>query len=330
MRNITRLALLSSILASAGAYAGTITVTSPNNGDFLGRTNTLKFTIKQSVVKAKVTATVTFDADPTQKITVSKDFDPNTNGEITGDLTLNFAETFSEGDYTITVTVQEPNNPYNTEIRNVKVDVRKPQFRSIQPIQGAFVKGNVPIKVKLGEPNIKEWRVKINDEDIPNNSGDTETFTVNWNASSVQKDGQQRISITADDLASNTAAKEIQVTVDRRAPSAAILTPHVGQFFKSTSNVAVSLDFNDQFQGSVDPASIEVIVATTKGKFIQRVSRRVAIRKDDDATGVHKIQWTGRIKYSKKLPKQFKIIVNGLDRAGNVAVTQEVAVKLGS
>jgi hypothetical protein len=39
-----------------------------------------------------------------------------------------------------------------------------------------------------------------------------------------------------------------------------------------------------------------------------------------------KVTWTGRLRITASIPDQFKIIVEAIDRAGNVAVVQEVTV----
>ena len=74
--------------------------------------------------------------------------------------------------------------------------------------------------------------------------------------------------------------------------------------------------------GTVDVTGIDVIARKLDGTYIGRVAResyRVS-------TGVT-MRWSGRLRYKKSLPSQFKIVVSAVDRAGNTAVTQEVTVR---
>lgn len=322
------LALLLATVSAAAALAGTITVTSPNNGDFLGRTNQLRFNITGSIVRATVRATVVNDDNPNIKFEFQRDFNPDNENKITGSIDLNFAESATEGAYTITVNVTEPGNTYNTETRTVKIDVKDPVFREFQPIDGAFVRGIVPIRVQLIEPNIKEYRARINDQDIPNNvltapNAPEDYYLVNWDSSGIRLDGEQTINLKADDQANNSKKLDVKVTLDRIAPVVQIASPRPGQALRPRANIPVSIDITDQFDQSVDLTGVDVVARTLDGVFLSRVARRAT------SYNAEFFRWTGRLRWSSRLPARFKLVVTCVDKAGNVAATQEVIVTIG-
>lgn len=306
--------------AGSFAFAGTLIVTSPSNGDYLGKSNTLSFQLKGSNAQAEVKATITLDGNSNEKFEVSKRFTPDKDGNVTDSLTLAFGETTSQGNYTIVVTVDEPNNTYNPETRNVVVDVKDPEFTQFFPIDKAFVrKGIIPIRVKLNEPNMKEYRVQIDDQDIPNNSGDVSQFVVNWDTTRIEKDGPKTIKITAKDKANNSTTKTVTVTLDSLPPVVSILAPRGGTI-RPGQQLPVALDVADQFTGSIDLTGIDVTVRRMDGTFIRRVARQAFF------VSASTIRWTGRLKYDANLPNSFKLRVTAIDRATNVAAVQEVTV----
>lgn len=308
-----------SLLATT-ALAGNITVTSPNSGDFLGTTNSVKFLITGAVVQVTVKVTATLDSNPAVNVVVQQQFTPNSEGKIDNSVALNFSPSTPEGAYTLTVEVTEPGNTYNTPIIPVNVDVKVPKFGNSNPLAGSYVKGIVPIVIDLEEPNVDEWRVKINSADIPNNSGASNLISVNWDSNTIITDGPQTINVSVEDLAGNTANKDINVTVDRIKPSSTILAPTAGSFVRPGSHLAVVVQVTDQFQGSIHPTGVRVRMETMGGSPLGLVPRRNV---DNSGTS---LTWTGRLRITSGTPDQFKIIVEAIDRAGNVAVVQEVVV----
>jgi hypothetical protein len=307
-------------LIATSALAGNITVTSPNSGDFLGTTNSVKFLITGAVVQVTVKVTATLDSNPAVNVVVQQQFTPNSEGKIDNSVALNFSPSTPEGAYTLTVEVTEPGNTYNTPVIPVNVDVKVPKFGNSNPLSNSYVKGVVPIVIDLVEPNVDEWRVKINNADIPNNSGASNLISVNWDSNTIVTDGPQSINVSVEDLAGNTANKDIQVTVDRIRPSSTILAPTVGQSVRPGSQLAVVVEVEDQFQGSIHPTGIRVRMETMGGSPLGLVPRRNVDQSGDTIT------WTGRLRISGNTPDEFKIIVEAIDRAGNVAVVQEVVV----
>lgn len=318
MRNILTVALA---LFTTTVWAATITVTSPGSGDFLGKSNQVKFTITGSNAQVTINLLATLVSNPSISVEVEKQFSPDVNGEIDGSVDLNFAESTPEGNYTLVVTASEAGGNYNiVPDIDIIVDVRSPKFLNFNPLSGAFVRGTIPIAVDLDETNVKEWRVRINNADIPNNSGSTNIVAVSWDTNSIFQDGAQTINVSVEDLAGNTSNKDINVTLDRVNPSATILAPTEGASFRPHSRIAVVVNIHDQFGGSVHVTGVDVTIKSLSGQTLGRVARRSIRNFGNDLT------WTGRIRNSSQLPSEFKIVVDVIDRAGNVAVTQEVTI----
>ncbi len=316
---------LLAIATVGAAYAGTITVSSPSDGDFLGQNNTVSFNITGSSAKVTVKATATSVTDPAINVTVQKDFTPPVNGEISGNLTLNFNLSLPQGAYTLGVTATEPGNTYNTPpLLNLTVDLEAPKFLNFNPISGSFVKGIVPITADFQEANMKEWRVQVGSADIPNNTGSTNSLSVLWDTSGFTHDGQQSLNIKATDKASNSASKDITLTIDRLPPSIAINSPRDGETFRAGSNIPVVFTATDQFTGSVDKYALVAEITDMNNVVIGRVARS-SVTSNGNST-----IWSGRLRATRELPDSFKIRCTAVDRAGNVGTAQTVLVNRGS
>lgn len=322
MRDIMRGMLTGLLLVgTVASYAGTINVTSPSDGDYLGKTNTVRFNISNAEREVTVRVRAESNEDSSVVITVEDRFTPNNDGNATGSINLNFDETTPEGDWTITVRATEQGGVFNEPAPiPVVVDVTNPKVLNFSPLSGSFVKGVVPITVELDEPNMKEWRVRINNADIPSNSGTTTSFVVNWNTDSVPTDGQRTINLRIEDLASNSATSDINVTIDRIPPSSNILAPSPSTVVRPDTDIAVVVDITDQFQNSLDFTGIDVFVERMDGTFLGRVSRR------NVNTNGNTITYSGRLQSSRNLPNQFRIVVRAVDKAGNSAVEQKVDI----
>ena len=317
-------ALIAVALAGT-ALAGTITVTSPADGDFLGQNNQVKFNIKNSTTKVTVKAIATSVTDPAISITVQDDFTPPVNGEISGALTLNFNQSVPQGPYTLDVVATETGNAYNTPpTLALTIDLDKPKFLDFNPLNNGFVKGIVPISATFQEANMKEWRVQVGGTDIPNNTGTTNSLLVNWDTTGFTLDGQQSITLKATDKASNADTKTLNLTIDRRPPSLAVNSPRDGETFRAGSNIPVVMTATDQFSGSLDKFAIDVSLTTMADVVIGKVARSSA------TVNGNSIVWTGRLRADRSLPAQFKIRFTAVDKAGNVATTQTVLVNRGS
>ncbi|MBX3110483.1 MAG: hypothetical protein KF857_00615 [Fimbriimonadaceae bacterium] len=317
--------VLTAIAMAGAAFAGTITVTSPSNGDFLGQNNQVKFNITGSSAKVTVKATATSVTDPAINITVQDDFTPPVSGEISGSLTLNFNQSVPQGPYTLKVRATEPGNTYNSPADlTLTIDIDKPKFLDFNPLNNSFVKGIVPITASFREENMKEWRVQVGGSDIPNNTGVTNDLLVNWDTTGFTKDGPQSISIKATDKANNQDSKSINLTIDRLPPSLAVNSPRDGDTYRSGSNIPVVLTATDQFSGSLDKYAITVEITTMADVVIGRVARSSV------TVNGNSVVWTGRLRATRNLPAQFKLRFTAVDKAGNVATTQTVLVNRGS
>jgi hypothetical protein len=319
-------AVLVFVIASVLAGAQTLSVTSPNNGAFLGTANQVKFLITNISVEANVKVVATGPGGVTFQ--TEGDFTPNADLKIDSSLTLNIQQGSPEGPYTIVVTAKRNDNQqvFGTVNIDVTLDLTKPKFLQFNPLDGTFVRGTVRINVTVEEPNFKDYRVQVNNSDIPDNTGTVLNkegdFDVFWNTSGIQFDGAQSIGIRLRDLANNEDNRTINVTLDRVAPSVNILQPRSDTFLRRGSNVSVAVDINDISSTSVDVTGVEVVARTLNGDYLGHVARE-SYRAISQTSN----RWTGRFRYKSSNPSTFKIVVTTVDRAGNQAVTQEVIVR---
>lgn len=316
--------ILGCVSFAALASAGNINVTEPTVNDFLGKTNTVSFNITSAFAKVEVTATARSVANPAVVVTVSKEFTPDGDNEVSGSLNLNFAETQPQGAYTVTVSASEPGNTYNTVPPiPVTVDTIDPRFLNFNPIEGFFTRDALLITADFDEPNIDEWRVKVDNNDIPANTGSTSNLSVMWDVAGFADDGSHSVNISIEDLAGNTDNVNFNVTVDRVPPSSSILSPLDSLDYRPGSRIPVVIRIQDQFNNALDPRTVDVTLRDTSGTFLSRVAF-ISISNDNTT-----LVWTGRIRNVDDLPTQFIVRVEARDKAGNQAVAQEVTVDTG-
>lgn len=307
------------MLASAIAAAGTLEVSSPTDGAFVGTTNTISFIARGATLQVTVKAVVT---GPGGSFSVEQQFTPNAQGEVTGTLPLNFSASNPQGSYTIVVTATEPGNTYNSVTINVTLDTQKPKVLDFNPLPGAFVKGTVPINIRVNEPNVREMRVQVNGQDIPNNTTDQDNFTVMWDTSGIELDGPQTITIKIKDKANNEITQEIAVTLDRVSPATVIQFPRSDTPLRRGGTISVVIDVVDAQSNSISPYAVDVLITRMDGSYLGRVTRT------NTRNSGNKLTWSGRIRWQNSLPNTFKIVANAVDKAGNVAATQEVTVTI--
>lgn len=313
-----------SVVAAVGAMAGTLTVTSPEDGAFVGANTTISFRIAGGNVQVTVRAQIT-KVGGGASTTLETRVTPDESGNASGSLSWNPSDSFPEGDYDIEVTATEPGNTYNTVNLTVTLDRIKPRFRDFSPLRNSFVRGVVTITAELDELNIKEWRVTVNDADLPNNTGTSSSVSVVWDTSFIEEDGQQTIRIKVTDKAENTDTLEIPVTLDRAAPVVRIEFPRTNATVRPGSVTAIVVKVEDASQESVDWLAVLVEVRRMDGTLIRRASR---LRWAPGGSDRERI-WLGRAPVLFTDPDLFKITVNVVDKAGNVAVTQEVPLNTG-
>jgi len=337
MKRLIALGSLALCASLSIAQSRTISVSSPVNRDFLGKTNTVSFNITGARFQVKVQVVATNIAT-NQTVRSEKDFTPNSLFTITDTLPLNFDGSAPPGAWKVVVTPIEfdgvdPDklvySPPQITINPVTVDVKSPTFYTINPLDQTYVKGVganqiIHINATLNEPNIDKWKVQINAGDIPDNSGSGSTVDVDWSAKGITADGNQTISIKVDDKAKNTTSKSISVILDRISPKSQIVTPGPNTYIAPNTIIPVLVEIEDQFNDSVDATGVDVIVKTIDNKFITRVSRRATNNNGNT------LSWSGRIRYSSRIPNNFKIVVTSVDRAGNRATIQETRVRIGN
>jgi hypothetical protein len=301
----------------------TFTVTSPTQNKWLGANNTLSFNGTKAKVSVTVTAVIT---GPGGSSTVVTSVNPIVTGEFSGSMAVNFSQSVAQGNYTIVVTATEPGQTYTPVSLNVRVDTKSPKLLEFSPAQNSFIRSLVPIKFKLAEDNMKEWRVTVGGADIPNNSGTTETtLSVNWDPTTLETDGSQNVALAVKDQADNTLNFSIPLTVDRKAPNTTIQFPRADSPIRKNSDVNVVVDVTDQFSNSVDITGVDVVIQDASGAFITRVPRE-----SWREIGGSNWRWQGRIRSRVKLPSVYKIVVSTIDKAGNSATRQEVTVRPGA
>ncbi len=303
------------------AAAGQLTVTSPSTGDYLGTSNTLTFQITGATYQTTVTATINGASGTT--ISTSK-FTPNSSGEISGSLPITFATTAPAGDYTITVNATSPGTTFNTEVVTVHVIVQAPKFLDFSPISGRYVNGTVKVRATIDDANLKNWKVQVDNADIPNNTGTSTTVAVDWDSTLATNNTSHTIKITATDLAGNTASQSVSVTVDRTKPTITVTYPQSSVAVIAGAEIDVVIDISAASSSVIDQNGIDVLAQTSSGAYIVRVAR-VSAKSLNSTT----LRWTGRIRTSAvKLPKTFNLYTTAIDLAGNVATPSTVTVKL--
>ncbi|GIV01571.1 MAG: hypothetical protein KatS3mg015_0401 [Fimbriimonadales bacterium] len=307
--------------ASLTAFAGTLTVTSPEDGAFVGANTTISFRIEGGNVQVTVRAQIV-KVGGGASTTLETRVTPDESGNASGSLSWNPSDSFPEGDYDITVTATEPGNTYNVVTLTVTLDRIKPRFSDFSPLQNSFVRGVVTITAEIDEANIKEWRVTVDDADLPNNTGNTASVSVTWDTSFIEEDGAKTIKIKVTDKADNEDTLEIPVTVDRAAPTVSVLFPRSNAVIRPGSVSAVIVKITDGGPDSVDWLAVLVEMRRMDDTVIRRVYR---LR----WTGGNPSEWLGRLPVYFTDPDEFKITVRVVDRAGNVAPVQEVPLTTG-
>ena len=310
---------------AVGAMAGTLTVTAPTNGAFVGSSTNITFRIAGGVVEVTVRAVITSNVTGATT-TLETRVTPDENGNVpSGSMTWAPSQSFPEGEYTIVVSATEPGNTYQPTTIIVTLDRLDPRLFEYSPINNSFINGPITVLATVDEPNIDVWRVTVNDADLPNNTGSTQKIGVLWDPSNIELDGEQTVKINVKDLARNELTQSITVTLDRAAPVVNVVYPRVNQALIPGSLVTVLILIQDISATSVDPISVVAEIQKLDGTVIRRVSR-LAYEEVNATTA----RWIGRWKaVTPGGVNNFRLVVNVIDRAGNVAVTQIVPLTFG-
>ena len=339
-----RLVLMLGVLGFiCSAFAGNITVTAPAKGTvgtptLVGASTDVKFNLLATQPGAtEITVTVTIrKVSDNSIVTISPGtrLTPDNDGKASGQYQMTFTRGVNEEvPYKVEVRAVELGRTgeiYNTDQDLfVSPDLTRPKILQFNPSAASFVKGTVPITVQIEEPNLKDWRVQVNNQDIPNNTGTTVNsngvFVVNWNTTGIPQDGAKTITFKIRDKGDNETTLNVDVTVDRNAPTVLIATPRSGSVISPGTYINVIVDITDFSGSSVDVTGVDIVARKLDNTYVTRVAR-ISFQQTSQ-TGR---RWSGRIKWrAGLLPSDFKIIATVVDRAGNVATAQSVTVRIG-
>ena len=318
--------LLRSVFALIAAFAamlvcaGTLTVTSPSEDGFLGRTNRIAFNVSGASVQVKVSVVATALATNVSTTLVTT-VTPDDKGVATGSISLDFNENATPGAYKLTISAEETGNSYAPTELDVTVDVVSPLFVQLSPVTNGFTRGAIKVRATLEEDNLDRWTVKVGSQVIA--TGETKTIVADYDASNLAADGVQSVSISATDRAGNTATKNLSLTLDRAKPVVVITFPSDGSKVRGDLNVIV--DVTDASAASVDRTGIDVFVKRTDGVYVARVTL-VSLRATSGTTQ----RWIGRVRSRKGLfPSKYIVTASAIDRAGNASGTQQVTLRRG-
>lgn len=330
------------MLGACLAHAGTITVTSPARGSLadptlVGSSTSVAFSLRQmGQSEAKISITIRRqDNSIYSTIADAARVTPSTtNDDGSGTYNLTFLEGTPEQIFKVEVRatpIQVGATTYNADQDlYVLPDLTRPKILSVNPLNNSFVKrGIIPIKVRISEANLKDWRVQINNQDIPNNTGTTVDglgyFTVNWDNRGIVLDGAQTATIRIRDNANNEATQSVTLTRDQNAPVVTIMAPANNSVISAGTSIDITVDITEFSSASIAATGVDVVVRTTAGVFIGRVARRSMT-----AVSATAVRWTGRIRWgSMPLPSTFKIEASAIDKAGNGPSKQTVTVRIG-
>ncbi len=318
--------LVAAVLAASPllARAGVLTVQSPNNNEFVGATTDIKVQTSQGFTKVTVTANIVKQGGGAST-TLTTDIFPDGDGKGNGTMTWNAGGSFPEGLYDITVTATSDDTFWNTEVRTVTLDTTKPKFTTFSPTDGSFFNGTIDITATLTESNgIKQWRVTVDGNDIPNNTGTSLNIDVPFTPANDEDDGPRKIKIEAKDLAGNTASVEFTINLDRQPPKIVVTYPRSDFRVRPNSNLAVTIEITDATNTAVDVSAVVVELRDMDDNLIRRVARRSYQPISDTA-----VRWAGRVRMDVGNRTRVKIVVRATDRAGNAGVTQEIELQVG-
>ncbi|HWP31492.1 MAG TPA: hypothetical protein VNK96_07205 [Fimbriimonadales bacterium] len=310
-----------------------LTITSPQNGDFVGQTASIKYQVSGADSEITTKATITEDANPSNEIILEESKVPPPQGNITGELQWNPGKNYPGGLYHIKVEgfigKSQTGVLFETILLDVTLDPQEPKIIDFSPAEGAFVNGTVNFSFKTDElaSNVKEWKLTI-DGSLAKTASGTSDFNVIYNFNPDVDDGPKTVLVSVKDLADNVTEKQYTITLDTADPGVEIKSPNSNIKVKPESIVYVVLHITGEFidsttgSSSVDVTGVDVELRDMNNNFIKKVPRL-------EFTVIGEvIQWVGRFKVTG-LPNKFKVVVTVVDVAGNQADPQEVILEVG-
>lgn len=324
---------------TVGAMYGVpvLTVTSPSDGDYVGQSAQIKYQVENATVQIKVKVTITQDGNPANQVVFEDTNVPGLENKVIGTINWNPGKNFPQDVYHLLVEAFEGNStiPFQVENLSVNLDPFEPKILDLSPVNGSFFGGSLLITAKTDEnpADVKEWKILVDNNLIPNGTqSGIDTIAVIWSPPGSEEEGEKTIKISVTDLADNKTERDIKVRFDKSNPVIKIKYPNSATKVKANSLVTVLIDIVDNFfdnttgDFSVTVDGVSVMLTHLDGTPIKKVPRGSYKAKGGQGDTA---EWIGRFKV-KDLPKDFKIVVTAVDRAGNAADPQEVILKIGS
>ncbi|MCQ1537388.1 hypothetical protein FTO70_17305, partial [Methanosarcina sp. KYL-1] len=136
--------------------------------------------------------------------------------------------TLADGEYTIRLTVTDKAFNTNTSTVDVKVDNEPPIAAIAEPVEGAYVCGNIGINGSADDENIKnytvEWWNATSNSTIFGSSAGLSGKLAEWDTGALA-DGEYTVLLTVMDIENNISTAAVNVTVDNTLPVLNITQP---------------------------------------------------------------------------------------------------------
>lgn len=267
-----------------------------------------------------MTASLTNGVDT---VSVNQTFNPDSTGLVDGTIPVSLSSSLPEGTYTLTLSATDTTTtPAVTQTESVFVQLKSPTFLYVSPNDGSYTSKLIRVRALLKSSGIKSWKVQINGGDVANNTGTTNTVSVDWDSSNVATDGPQTVTITATDLAGNSSTKSITVYIDRVKPTLTIAFPVSGVSLHLGTQLDVVVDVTTPTTAEINQSGLDVILKSVSGQYLYRVSR-VSFRSINSTTQ----RWIGRaLTTGRPFPRQLIVVATATDNAGNTATPQQITV----
>ncbi|KQM82121.1 Ig-like domain-containing protein [Agromyces sp. Leaf222] len=154
--------------------------------------------------------------------------------------------TVADGEHTLLATATDAAGNKTTTTIKVTVDNSKPVVTIDAPAADSFVRGTVPVKVTLDDPNLKSYNLRVDSAGLSYayqaTNGAQPDFA--WDTTTLA-DGVHTLLATATDTVGNKATTTIKVTVDNTRPVLAITSPADGAAFAASAGVQVDAEASD-------------------------------------------------------------------------------------
>lgn len=161
--------------------------------------------------------------------------------------TNNAGNQMLDGDYLVRLTATATANPsqVQTEKTTVKLDTTPPTITPDQPLDAAYVKGDVTVIGAVSDLNIESYSIAYqaasNGPAIPIDQGNQSRNGFRFGTLRGLGDGSYNVQWNAVDVAQNSAQKALTFILDNTAPTVALTAPSDGAVIGgTTANVAIT------------------------------------------------------------------------------------------